>query len=140
MSPLRQRMIEDMTLAGLSPTTQAIYVKAVRDLAAHYRRSPDGLSEEEVRAYLLAMRERGAARGTFKANHYGIQFLYAIRSTATGPCFQKKDPPAQAEAAPQSAQRCPCPQSPSPPEEPDLQGLLNRHLRLRPACRRRNRA
>src|SRR5262249_15233180 len=52
MSPLRQRMIGDMTLAGLSPTTQAIYIKAVRGLAGHYRRSPDGLSEEEVRAYL----------------------------------------------------------------------------------------
>src|SRR5262247_3890209 len=76
MSPLRQRMIDDMTLAGLSPTTQAIYIKAVRGLAGHYRRSPDGLSEEEVRAYLLAMRKSGAARGTFKANHYGIQFLY----------------------------------------------------------------
>jgi hypothetical protein len=76
MSPLRQRMIEDMNLAGLSAGTHAIYIKAVRGLAAHYRRSPDQLSEEEVRTYLLKLRERGAARGTFKANHYGIQFLY----------------------------------------------------------------
>ena len=140
MSPLRQRMIDDMTLAGLSPTTQAIYIKAVRGLAGHYRRCPDGLSEEEVRAYLLAMRKSGAARGTFKANHYGIQFLYHHTLNRDWALFSKKDPPAQAEAAPQSAQRCPSPQSPSPPEEPDLQGLLNRHLRLRPACRRRNRA
>ena len=140
MSPLRQRMIDDMTLAGLSPTTQAIYIKAVRGLAGHYRRSPDGLSEEEVRAYLLAMRKSGAARGTFKANHYGIQFLYHHTLNRDWALFSKKDPPAQAEAAPQSAQRCPSPQSPSPPEEPDLQGLLNRHLRLRPACRRGNRA
>jgi len=64
MSPLRQRMIEDMTLAGLSPTTQAIYIKAVRGLPAHYHRSPDKLSEEEVRSYLLGMRERGAALGS----------------------------------------------------------------------------
>src|SRR5215831_17129508 len=76
MSPLRQRMIENMKLAGLSPATQAAYIKAVRGLAAHYHRSPDQLSEEEVRSYLLHTRERGVARGTFKTSHYGIQFLY----------------------------------------------------------------
>jgi hypothetical protein len=42
----------------------------------YYRRSPDQLSEEEVRAYILNLRERGAARGTFKANYYGIPYLY----------------------------------------------------------------
>ena len=76
MSPLRGRMIEDMTLAGLSAGTQRTYTYAVRRLAAHYRRSPDQLSEEEVRGYLLALRERGAARGTFKAARYGLGFLY----------------------------------------------------------------
>jgi len=90
MSPLRQRMIEDMRLAGLSATTHAIYIKAVRGLAAHYRRSPDQLSEEEVRAYLLSMRECGAARGTFKANHYGIQFLYRNTLNRDWALFSKK--------------------------------------------------
>jgi hypothetical protein len=56
MSPLRTRMIDDMTLAGLAAGTQRIYTQAVRRLAAHYRRSPDQLSEEEVRGYLLALR------------------------------------------------------------------------------------
>jgi hypothetical protein len=41
MSPLRARMIEDMTLAGLAAGTQKIYIQSVRRLAAHYRRSPD---------------------------------------------------------------------------------------------------
>jgi len=90
MSPLRQRMIEDMKLAGLSAGTHAIYIKAVRGLAAHYRRSPDQLSEEEVRAFLLSMRERGAARGTFKANHYGIQFLYRNTLNRDWALFSKK--------------------------------------------------
>jgi hypothetical protein len=90
MSPLRQRMVEDMRLAGLSTSTHAIYIKAVRGLAAHYRRSPDQLSEEEVRAYLLSMRERGAARGTFKANHYGIQFLYRNTLNRDWAPFTKK--------------------------------------------------
>jgi integrase/recombinase XerD len=90
MSPLRQRMIEDMKLAGLSATTHTIYIKAVRGLAAHYRRSPDQLSEEEVRTYLLSMRERGVARGTFKANHYGIQFLYRNTLNRDWALFSKK--------------------------------------------------
>ena len=90
MSPLRMRVIEDMKLAGLSPGTQATYIAAVRKLAAQYRRSPDQLSEEEVRAYLLAMRERGAARGTFKANHYGIQFLYRSTLNRDWALFSKK--------------------------------------------------
>jgi integrase/recombinase XerD len=62
MTPLRQRMTEDMRTAGLASGTQALYLDAVRNLAAHYRRSPDELSEEEVRAYLLSLREAG--RGT----------------------------------------------------------------------------
>jgi hypothetical protein len=56
MSPLRMRMIEDMILSGLAAGTQATYIDAVRRLAAHYRRSPDRLSEEEVRAYILHLR------------------------------------------------------------------------------------
>jgi len=90
MSPLRHRLIEDMKLAGLSPTTHVIYINAVRGLAAYYRRSPDQLSEEEVRAYLLKMREQGAARGTFKANHYGIQFLYRSTLNRDWALFSKK--------------------------------------------------
>jgi Phage integrase, N-terminal SAM-like domain len=76
MSPLRARMIEDMTLAGLAAGTQKIYIQSVRRLAAHYRRSPDQLSEEEVRIYLLGLRQGGAARGTFKTSQYGLRFLY----------------------------------------------------------------
>src|SRR6202008_2069607 len=75
MSPLRARMIEDMKLAGLAATTQEIYLQAVRSLAKHYNRSPELLAEEEVRRYLLDVRERNA-RGSFKTSHYGIQFFY----------------------------------------------------------------
>ena len=49
-SPLRARMIEDMALAGLARGTQQTYTWAERQLAAHYRRSPDQLSEKELRA------------------------------------------------------------------------------------------
>ena len=90
MSPLRVRMIEDMTLAGLASGTQELYVQAVRRLAAHYRRSPDELTEEEVRAYLVGLRERGVARGTFKTNHCGIQFFYRHTLDRDWALFSKK--------------------------------------------------
>jgi integrase/recombinase XerD len=71
-------VIEDMKLAGLAATTQQIYLQAVRSLAKHYNRSPALLAEEEVRQYLLDVRERNA-RGSFRTSHYGIQFFYGTR-------------------------------------------------------------
>ena len=53
MTPLRQRMVEDMQLRGLSKKTQEAYVRAVRQLAEHYGRSPDRINEEELRQYFL---------------------------------------------------------------------------------------
>ena len=46
MTPLRKRMIEDMQLRGFSERTQEAYVRAVRQLAAHYHKSPDQISED----------------------------------------------------------------------------------------------
>jgi hypothetical protein len=90
MTPLRIRMIEAMRTAGLTSGTQSIYLDGVRRLAAHYGRSPDLLSEEEVRAYLIGLRERGVALGTFKTNHGGIQFLYRQTLDLDWQLFGKK--------------------------------------------------
>lgn len=68
MTPLRRRMIEDMKLAGLAAKTQEVYQQAVSALVKHYRKSPEQLTEEEVRRYLLEVRERNA-RGSFKTWH-----------------------------------------------------------------------
>jgi Phage integrase, N-terminal SAM-like domain len=92
MTPLRRRMIEDMTSAGLARSTQVTYIQGVRRLAAYYRRSPDQLSEAEVRAYLLHLRDgRGAARGTFRPYHGGIQFFFACTLDRDWPLFSKKE-------------------------------------------------
>jgi integrase len=48
MTPLRQRMLDDMQLRGLARKTQAAYALAVRQLAEHYGKSPDQISEEEL--------------------------------------------------------------------------------------------
>ncbi len=53
MTPLRERMLEDMQLRGLSERTQETYVRTVRQLAEHYGKSPDDITEEELRRYFL---------------------------------------------------------------------------------------
>ena len=51
ISPLRRRMIEDMTVRNLSPATQRSYVSAVAKFSRHFGCSPDRLGLEEVRAF-----------------------------------------------------------------------------------------
>src|SRR3954451_4245819 len=99
MSPQRQRMIEAMILAGLSEGTQAAYLRAVWQLAKHYRRAPDQLNEEEVRAYLLDLRQRGVARGTFEIARAGLRFFFCPTLGRAWDLFGgKKDRLAAAEA------------------------------------------
>lgn len=77
MSKLRQRMIEDMQLNGLAPTTQQAYLAAVQMLAQHYRRSPDQLSEPEIRKYFLYLAEtKRLAHRTITGYLCAIKFLY----------------------------------------------------------------
>ncbi len=53
MTPLRQKMIELMVLKGFAKTTQKSYLYHIIQLAKYYHRSPDQLSEEDIRTYLL---------------------------------------------------------------------------------------
>ena len=136
MTPLRLQMIEDMKSAGLAAGTQAVYIDAVRRLAARYRRSPDQLSEEEVRGDLLGLRERGLALGTFKAYHGGIQFLYLRTLDRDWALFQKKNLAAQATTSSRGPVGPASPLSSGLREEPGSQGLLRAHVRLRLAHKR----
>lgn len=56
MTPLQQRMIEDLQLRGLSARTQDAYVRAVRQLAAHYHTSPARITEAELRDSFLSLK------------------------------------------------------------------------------------
>jgi hypothetical protein len=100
MTALRAQMIEDMRVAGLAAGTQRIYLDGVRRLAKHYWRAPDRLSEAEVRIYLLGLRDRGVALGTFKTNHGGIQFLYRRTLERNWQLFGGKKDPAAETASP----------------------------------------
>ena len=77
MTPLRQRMQEDMQLRGLSARTQECYVAAVRQLADHFHTRPDRLTEEELRQYFLYLaNEKKVARATATIALCGIRFFY----------------------------------------------------------------
>lgn len=77
ISPLRKRMIEDMQLRSFSVRTQQSYVRSVLGLAKHYRRSPDQLNEEELRAYFVYLTcTRKLARPTVTIALCGIKFFY----------------------------------------------------------------
>jgi len=77
MTQLRQRMIEDMQLRGYSARTQEAYARAVRQLAEHYDRSPDKITEEELRKYFLHLaNEKKWARASTTIALCGIKFFY----------------------------------------------------------------
>ena len=75
-TPLRQRMIDDLKLAGYSARTQESYVATVRRLSEHYSRSPDQINEEELRQYFLFMKNiRKFSHTAFKISICGIKFF-----------------------------------------------------------------
>jgi integrase/recombinase XerD len=77
MTPLRQKMIEDLQLRGYSPGTQEAYVRAVRQLAEYYDKGPEQISEEELRRYFLYLtNEKQVSRSTSTIALCAIKFFY----------------------------------------------------------------
>ena len=77
MSELRKRMIECLQLRGLAERTQEAYTRAVRQLAAHYHKSPDRISEAELRQYFLYLKNvKHYSRNTMTVAICGIRFFY----------------------------------------------------------------
>lgn len=77
MTPLRQRMIQDMQLRGFSARTQECYAAAVGQLAQHFHTRPDQLTEEHLRQYFLYLaNEKKVARATATIALCGIKFFY----------------------------------------------------------------
>ena len=77
MTELRKRMIECLQLRGLSERTQEAYTRAVRQLSEHYHKSPDQITEEELRQYFLFIKNvKQYARGSSTIAICGIKFFY----------------------------------------------------------------
>ena len=79
MTPLRQRMIDDMTLHGLKPKTIRAYVDCITRFARHFGKSPEVLGTAEIRSYLLYLtHDRHVASSTYNQALCALKFLYRI--------------------------------------------------------------
>jgi len=78
VSPLRQRMVEDMHMRKLAPKTQAAYVLAVRKFAKFLGHSPDTALDEDLRRFQLHLVDQGASPITLNATIMGLKFLFDI--------------------------------------------------------------
>ena len=78
MSPLRRRMIEDMTIRNLSPATQHPTSMQSRDFSQYFGRSPDRLGVEDVRAYQVHLASKGVAWGSLNQVVCALRFLYGV--------------------------------------------------------------
>lgn len=96
MTPLRQRMLEDMQLRGLSPKTQRCYVQAVQHFAQHFDKSPALISEEELRQYFLYLRnDKRVSRSTSTVALCAIKFLFEHTLHRAWPMLEFIRPPKQ---------------------------------------------
>ncbi len=78
ISPLRQRMIEDMTLRKLASQTQIGYIRAVKKLAKFLGRSPGTATAEELRLFQLYMSENGHSSVNINQTITGLRFFFEI--------------------------------------------------------------
>ncbi len=91
ISPLRERMIDDMTLRKPNPKTQANYVRAVKNFTRFFGRSPDQASAEDLRRFQLHMVEQGVSSTTLNATITGLKFFFGV--TLDRPAALKKMSP-----------------------------------------------
>ncbi len=88
MTPLRQRMLNDMTVRGLAENTKKSCLSSVTGLARHYRRSPDRVSAQEVQDYLIHLHEqRGLTWKSCNCVRHGIRFFYRVTLGLPEPHF-----------------------------------------------------
>jgi integrase/recombinase XerD len=78
MSPLRRRMIADMTVRNLAPTTQRSYLYAVAKFGRHFSRSPDRLGVEEVRAFQMHLVSTGISWPALNQTVCALRFFYGV--------------------------------------------------------------
>jgi site-specific recombinase XerD len=78
ISPLRQRMIEDMNLRKLAPKTRTSYIRAVKKLADYLGHSPDTATAEGLRQFQLHLTDKGTSRITINATITALRFFFEV--------------------------------------------------------------
>jgi integrase/recombinase XerD len=78
VTPLRQRMLDDMRMRKLEPKTRAGYLRAVRRLAVFLKASPDTATVEDLRRFQLHMVDKGTSPITLNATITGLKFFFDV--------------------------------------------------------------
>jgi len=78
MSPLRRRMIEDMSVRNMSPATQQSYVKAVAKFSRYFGKSPARLGLEDVRAFQVHLVSKGISWSGLNQAVCALRFFYGV--------------------------------------------------------------
>jgi integrase/recombinase XerD len=78
VSPLRQRMIDDMRMRQLSPKTPANYLRIVREFSRYLGRSPDTATVEDLRGYQLHLVDHGTSPVSLNSAITGLKFFFGI--------------------------------------------------------------
>ena len=95
VSPLRQRMIEDMTARGLGQQTQRGHIRACKRFAAYLKRSPETATAEDVRLFQLHLMESGLTIQNRNRTMTGVRFLLRVtmrRLDLAAEIFHMKEP------------------------------------------------
>jgi integrase/recombinase XerD len=78
ISPLRRRMIEDMTMRKLAPKTRQGYIRTIKNLAAFVGRSPDTATFEDVRRFQLHLSSKGLSAANMNAAVSALRFFFRV--------------------------------------------------------------
>ena len=78
VSPLRQRMLEDMRMRKLEAKTQTAYLRAVRRLAAFLKASPDTATAEDLRRFQMHLVDEGTSPTTLNSTITGLKFFFDV--------------------------------------------------------------
>ena len=78
ITPLRQRMLEDMAVRGLREHTRLHYIRHVRCFAAFLGRSPDTATPDDVRRFQVHQTESGATASTINSAVSALRFLFTV--------------------------------------------------------------
>ena len=95
VSPLRRRMLDDMTLRKLHAKTQAAYIRAVKNFTRFFGQSPDLASAEDLRGFQLHLVEQGISSTTLNATITGLKFFFGV--TLDRPSALKRMSPVRKE-------------------------------------------
>ena len=94
ISPLRQRMIEDMDLHGYAPSTKEVFLKSVLQLGKLFKKNPGDITEDELRKYFLMLKNNETQSPHMVKNHfYGLRFFFQMTMKKNWKIFEIVRPP-----------------------------------------------